>query len=197
LSSAAHVTEVLLQWNKGQRAVKTGYFGLVYSELRRMAACRLLKEPKDQSLQATALVHEAYLGLIDQQRVNWENRSQFFKIAARLMRRILVDHARARKGSKRPNPSLKVSLRDLPLGAEFHNEDFRALNEALEHLEAIDSRQARIVEMRFIKGLSEDEIACALGVGVRTVKRDWRLARGSLYCTLRKESHGARAVGPS
>jgi RNA polymerase sigma factor (TIGR02999 family) len=113
------------------------------------------------------------------------------------MRRILVDHARARKAEKRPNADFRVALSDLPVGVDDRTVEFLALDEALELLEAIDARQARIVEMRFIAGLSEEEIAAALGVSVRTVKRDWRVARAWLYGTLCKESHGSRAMGAS
>jgi len=197
LSSADQVTELLLAWSKGDHTIEGRLFGIVYTELHRLAGRHLLREPAEHSLQATALVHEVYLRLIDQSRVNWESRSHFFAIAARLMRRILVDHARARKAGKRPQPGLQVSLTNLPFGVEFQTVELLALDEALEQLETIDSRQARIVEMRFIAGLSEEEIACALGVSVRTVKREWRIARAWLYGRLRKESHGVRAMGAS
>jgi RNA polymerase sigma factor (TIGR02999 family) len=197
LSSADQVTELLLAWSKGDRAIEDRLFGVVYKELHRLAGRHMLREPAGNSFQATALVHEVYLRLIDQSRVNWENRSHFFAIAARLMRRILVDHARARRAAKRPQPGRQVSLTDLPLGVEFQTVEVLALDEALEQLETIDPRQARIVEMRFIAGLSEEEIACALDVSVRTVKREWRIARAWLYGRLCKESHGVRAVGAS
>lgn len=197
MSSAAQITNLLLEWSKGNRAVQDRLFTVVYSELHRLAARHMLKEPRDQVLQSTALVHEAYLRLIQQRRMDWENRSHFFAIAAQLMRRILVDHARARNAGKRPNAGLKVTLSDLPIGVEDRTVEFLALNQALERLEAIDPRQARIVEMRFIVGLSEDEIACVLGVSARTVKREWRIARAWLYGALSKESHGPRAVGAS
>jgi RNA polymerase sigma factor (TIGR02999 family) len=197
LSSAAQVTQLLLAWSKGDRVIEERLFGMVYRELHRLAGRQLFREPAEHSLQPTALVHEVYLRLINQSRVNWENRSHFFAIAARLMRRILVDHARARKAGKRPQPGLQVSLTDLPLGIEFQTVELLALDEALDQLEKIDARQARIVEMRFIAGLSEEEIAAALGVSVRTVKREWRVARAWLYGRLRKESPGVRAVGAS
>ena len=155
MSSADQVTELLLAWSKGDRAIEGRLFGIVYTELHRLAGRHLLREPAEHSLQATALVHEVYLRLIDQSRVNWESRSHFFAIAARLMRRILVDHARARKAGKRPQPGLQVSLTNLPFGVEFQTVELLALDEALEQLETIDSRQARIGEMRFIAGLSE------------------------------------------
>lgn len=197
MSSAAQVTELLLEWSKGNPAVQERLFGAVYSELHRLASRRMLWESDGRSLQTTDLVHEAYLRLINQSRVDWESRGHFFAIAARLMRRILVDHARARKAGKRPNAGLKVALSDLPAGVDGRTVEFLALDEALDRLEALDQRQARIVEMRFIAGLSEKEIADALGLSVRTVKRDWRIARAWLYGTLCKESHGSRAMGAS
>jgi RNA polymerase sigma factor (TIGR02999 family) len=197
LSSAAQVTELLLEWSKGNQAVQDRLFGVIYGELHRLASRRMVWELGEHSLQTTDLVHEVYLRLVNQSRVDWESRSHFFAIAAQLMRRILVDHARARKADKRPQPGLRVALTDLPVGVEVRTLELLALDEALEHLETIDPRQVRIVEMRFIAGLSEEEIACALGVSVRTVKRDWRVARAWLYGTLRKESHGPRAMGAS
>ena len=197
MSSADQVTELLLAWGNGDRVLEDRLFDAVYKELHRLARRYMLRERTGHSLQATALVHEVYLRLIDQTRVNWENRSHFFAIAARLMRRILVDHARAKKAGKRPQADRQISLTDLPLGVEVQTVELLALDEALEQLETIDSRQARIVEMRFIAGLSEEEIACALGVNVRTVKREWRIARAWLYGRLRKESHGIGAVGAS
>ena len=197
MSSAAQVTELLLEWSKGNPAVEDRLFGVVYSELHRLASRHMAWEPNGRSFQTTDLVHEVYLRLINQSRVDWESRSHFFAIAARLMRRILIDHARARNAEKRPNAGLQVALSDLPIGADARTVEFLALNEALERLETIDPRQARIVEMRFIAGLSEEEIAGALGVSVRTVKRDWRVARAWLYGALCKESHGTRAVGAS
>ena len=196
MSSADQVTELLLAWGKGDRVIEGRLFDVVYKELHRLARRYMLRE-RGNSLQATALVHEVYLRLVDQSRVNWENRSHFFAIAARLMRRILVDHARAKRAGKRPQADRQISLTDLPLGVEVQTVEVLALDEALEQLETIDSRQARIVEMRFIAGLSEEEIACALGVNVRTVKREWRIARAWLYGRLRKESHGIGAVGAS
>ncbi len=172
-------------------------FDAVYSELHRLASRQMAREPYGGSFQTTDLVHEVYLQLVNQSRVDWGSRSHFFAIAARLMRRILVDQARARKAEKRPNAGLRVALTDLPVGVDARTVEFLALDEALENLETIDPRQTRIVEMRFIAGLSEEEIAGVLGVSVRTVKRDWRVARAWLYGALCKEAHGARAVGAS
>lgn len=197
MSSTAQVTELLLEWSKGNREVEDQLFAVVYKELHRLAARHLLGEHNNNSQQATALVHEVYLRLINQSRVDWEGRSHFFAIAARLMRRILVDQARARKAGKRPQANRKLGLTDLSISVDGRTIEFLALDEALKRLEAIDPRQARIVEMRFIAGLSEEEIACALGVSVRTVKRDWRIARAWLYGVLCSELHGTRTVGAS
>jgi len=187
----------LLVWSKGSRAGEDRLFSVVYNELHRLAARHMLGEPNEGSLHTTDLVHEAYLRLINQRRVDWESRSHFFAIAARQMRRILADHARARKARKRPQPGLKMTVSNLPVGVETQTIDFLALEEALVQLEAIDARQARIVEMRYLAGLSEQEIACALGVSVRTVNRDWRVARAWLYGQLCKELHATRTVGAS
>ena len=195
VSSAVEVTELLLEWSKGNRAAESRLFDFVYHELHRLAGRYMLGERSDNSLQPTALVHEVYLRLIDQNRVNWENRSHFFAIAAQLMRRVLIDHARARNAEKRPKPGLKVPLSDLPIGIEIQTTELLALDEALGRLEALDPRQARIVEMRFIAGLSEEEIAQALGVSVRTVKRDWKVARAWLFGALRKEPRATGTVG--
>lgn len=195
MSSPGEVTELLLEWSKGNRAAESRLFDFVYQELHRLAGRYMLGERSDHSLEPTALVHEVYLRLIDQNRVNWENRAHFFAIASRLMRRTLIDHARARNAEKRPNPGLRVPLTDLPIGIEVQTTKLLDLDEALDRLEALDPRQARIVEMRFIAGLSEEEIAHALGVSVRTVKRDWRVARAWLFGELSKEPHAAGAVG--
>ena len=197
MSSAAQVTELLLEWSKGNRAVQDRLFGVVYNELHRLASRQMLGEPNRCSLQTTDLVHEVYLRLINQREVYWGSRAHFFAIAARLMRRILVDHARARQAEKRPDINVTVAISDLPVGVDTRTVEFLALDEALKQLEAIDPRQARIVEMRFISGLSEEEIAGVLGLSVRTVKRDWRVARAWLYGRLCRESHGPRAVGAS
>lgn len=195
LSGTTHQSTLTLEWSKGNRAGESRLFNSVYRELHRVAGRYMLGERSDHSLQPTDLVHEAYLRLIDQNRINWESRSHFFAIAAQLMRRILIDHARARNAEKRPKPGLKVPLSDLPIGIECQTTELLALDEALDRLEALDPRQARIVEMRFIAGLSEEEIAQALGVSVRTVKRDWRVARAWLYGELGREPHVTRALG--
>ena len=155
----------------------------------------MLRERPDHTLQATALVHEAYLRLIDQREVNWQNRAHFFGIAAQLMRRILVDYARGLKAGKRLGARHKISLEDALVISKDRSADLLALDEALSRLAAKDPRQSRIVELRFFSGLSIEETAEVLGISVRTVKRDWNFARAWLYSELSKEAHDVGAMG--
>jgi len=159
----------------------------LYRELRRVALRQLRRERGDHTLVPTALVHELYLRLVDQRKMTWENRAQFFGLAAQLMRRILVDHARARHAGKRGDPGARVSLdvgveeadnRDAP-------EEVLAINLALERLATLDAEQARIVELRFFGGLTVEETAHVVNRSPRTIKREWRLARAWLFRELR------------
>lgn len=174
------VTGLLVAWSNGEQAARDQLFDAVYGELRRLARRYLRGERTDHSLSPTALVHEAYLKLIDQRRVQWQNRSHFFAISAQLMRRILVDHARAHGTAKR-GAGTKERLQDMPLGARLRDEDVLTLDAALERLGTLDERQSRLVELRFFAGLTVEETAIALGVSPITVKRDWALARAWLY----------------
>jgi RNA polymerase sigma factor (TIGR02999 family) len=154
---------------------------LVYAELRQRAARYLHQERADHTLSPTALVHEAYLRLVGQQRVAWQNRAQFFGIAAQLMRRILVDHARGKRRAKRPNAALKVTL-DEHLGRiEPTDCDVLLIDQALDELTALDPRQGHIVELRYFGGLAEHEVAEVLSISRSTVAREWRIARAWLY----------------
>ena len=157
----------------------------LYAELRRLARGYLQRERPDHSLSSTALVHEAYLKLVDQRRVRWQNRAQFFAIAAHLMRRILVDHARARLALKR-GAGGRVPLRVCDVACSQPDVDVLALDAALERLSARHSRQGYLVELRFFAGLTVPEIAAVLGVAAITVKRDWALARAWLYREVRE-----------
>ena len=152
----------------------------VYSDLRRLARGYLRRERSGHSLPPTALVHEAYLKLVDQRRVRWQNRAHFFAIAAHLMRRILVDHARAHDAAKRGGGTT-IPLADIDAGADPPGIDVLALDAALDKLARIDPRQSRLVELRFFGGLTVDETAAVLGIAAITVKRDWALARTWLY----------------
>jgi RNA polymerase sigma factor (TIGR02999 family) len=178
------VTELLLSWGAGDAGALDALLPIVYDELRRQAARALRRESPEHTLQATALVHEAYFRLIDQQRVQFQNRAHFFGVCAQLIRRILIDHARARQAEKRGGGQTCLTLGDADAqrdgSADESAVDVLALHEALERLDALDHRQARIVELRYFGGLSIEETAAALDVAPATVKRDWTMARAFL-----------------
>jgi RNA polymerase sigma factor (TIGR02999 family) len=181
------VTGLLIAWSDGEAAANSRLMEAVYPELRRLARGYLRRERPDHSLAATALVHEAYLKLVDQRRVRWQNRAHFFAIAAHLMRRLLVDHARAHGAMKR-GAGRRVPLLDIDAGVEPADIDILALDAALDRLATMDQRQSRLVELRFFGGLTGKEIATVLGVSPITVKRDWALARAWLFRELRGEA---------
>src|SRR5215471_10773641 len=177
--SATHdVTQLLVQWAKGDIQALDDLTPLVYKELRRLAASHLRKERKSHTLQPTALVHEAYLRLVDQKNPNWQNRSHFYGIASQLMRRILVDHARRRQADKRARQ--RVSLGDAVSFQPERSRELLALDASLSALEKIDQRKCRAVELRYFGGLSMDEIAQTLDVSAVTVRRDLRMAEAWL-----------------
>ena len=154
---------------------------LVYEELRRLAGSYLRRERPDHTLQSAALVNEAYVRLIDQNQVQWQNRAHFFGIAAQMMRRILVDHARSHKAAKRGSGMPVLALDEAVVEAQNRGVDLLGLDEALQKLEKIDPQQSKIVELRFFSGLSIEETATVLGISPATVKRDWAAARAWLY----------------
>ena len=178
------ITQLLDDWSGGDRAALERLLPIVYGELRRLAGRELRRERAGHTLQPTALVHELYVRLVDQRRASWENRAQFFAVAAQLMRRILVDHARARIAAKRGGSSPRVSLDeagdaiDTSIAPAF---EVLAVDRALTRLAILDPEQARIVELRFFSGLSVEETAHVLGRSPRTIKREWRLAKAWLY----------------
>lgn len=175
------VTQLLIDWGTGDQAALDKLMPLVYSELRRLASNYLRRERQGHTLQPTALVNEAYLKLIDQRNAKWQNRAQFYGVAAQLMRRILVDHARQRQASKRGGPDQRrLSITSAGRFAKQPEVDLLALHEALEELAALDPQQARVVELKFFGGLSIEETAEVLGVGHATVERDWKMARAWL-----------------
>ena len=176
------VTALLLAWRGGDDAASEQLLRAIYDELHRQAARAMRREAPTHTLQATALVNEAYLRLIDQRRVAWRNRAHFFGIAAQLMRRILVDHARARQRVKRGGGARALSLTDADPAIEAAADpvDILALHEALEKLAAFDPDQARLVELRYFSGLTIEETAAALDIAPATVKREWALARAWL-----------------
>ena len=189
-AAPADVTQLLLAWGAGDRAAGERLLPAVYDELHRQAARAMRREGGEHTLQATALVHEAYLRLVDQRRIEWRNRAQFFGVAAEAMRRVLVDHARARLAAKRGGGAHRVTLGDADAavdGAPDGGLDILALHEALERLAALDPDQARVVELRYFGGLSIEETATAMGISPATVKREWAIARG---CR-RRELEGA------
>lgn len=175
------VTHLLLELRQGNKEAEGRLIPLVYNELRRIAGIYLRREAPDHSLQPTALVHEAYLRLTDIKEVDWQSRSHFFAVSATLMRRILVDHARASHARKRGNGWDAVSLNDAILPSPQRAPEILALDEALSKLAALDQRQSKIVELRFFAGMSEEEAGKVLGISERTVKRDWRVAKAWLF----------------
>jgi len=175
------ITQLLVNWSHGDQKALDKLMPLVYSELRRLAGNYLRRERQGHTLQPTALVNEAYLKLIDQKNAKWQNRAQFYGVAAQLMRRILVDHARQHQAAKRGgSDQQRLSITSAGQLAEKPDIDLLALHEALEELKAFDSQQERIVELRFFGGLSIEETAEVLSIGHATVERDWKMARAWL-----------------
>jgi RNA polymerase sigma-70 factor (ECF subfamily) len=179
--SPGEVTKLLVQMRAGQKGAEEKLIPLVYAELRRLAAHYLRAERADHTLQPTALVHEAYLRLTQMQEMDWQSRSHFFATAATLMRRILVDHARALRADKREGFREAINIEDVLVASPEKSAELIALDEALERLEKLDVRRSKIVELRFFGGLSEEETGEVLGISSRTVKRDWRIAKAWLY----------------
>ena len=172
------VTQLLLDWSHGDRAALDELMPLVYQELRKLAGGYLRSERPDHTLQPTALIHEAYLRMIGKNMPQWQSRAHFFGVAARLMRQILVEHARTRHAAKRGGDQQKISLDDAPqVFAQSDAAELLTLDDALTKLAAFDERRSRILEMRSFGGMSVEETALALGVSERTVKRDMRLAQ--------------------
>ena len=179
--SPSRVTQLLLDWSDGDERARDEVLPLVYDELRRLAALYLLRERHDHTLQPTALVHEAYLRLVDQRQVNWRNRAQFVGLAAVMMRRILVNYARDRAAGKRGGDLQKVPLSDADEPGRPQDVDVIVLHDALDQLSAIDPRKSRIVELKFFGGLTTNEIAEVLQLSPATIERDWSFARAWLY----------------
>jgi len=180
-SDQAGITQLLIAWGDGEREALQQLVPLVYDDLRRLAAGYMGHETPGHSLQPTALVHEAYVRLIDQRRVQWRNRAHFFGVAANMMRRILVDDARKRRAEKRGGGAERITLVGDDIAApEQHNIDVLALHESLERLAAFDSQQERIVELRYFGGLTIEEAAEVVGVSAATVVREWTIAKAWL-----------------
>ncbi len=179
--SVSSVTELLVKAREGDSSALANVFPLIYDELRRLAKQQLQHEPDGHTLSPTALVHEAYIRLIDYSRMEWNGRSHFLAVAATAMRRILVDHARSHRSAKRGGALKRVPIESVELGTEERADLLIAVDEALVRLKDVDPRQAQVVECRFFGGMTEDETAEALGIGVRTAKRDWAKAKVWLH----------------
>jgi len=196
LSSETDVTALLAEVAKGNQAAQEKLVPLVYEQLKELARRYMRRERADHTLQTTALVHEAYLKLVHQKSPNWQGRAQFFGIAAQLMRRILIDHARHHLREKRGGAQEVLPLNEALAFSPEHSKDLLKLDEALDRLANLDPRQSRIVELRFFGGLSVEETSRFLGVSPITVKRDWAVAKVWLYGELRpNDGHDAKTVG--
>ncbi len=185
--NSQQITQLLKQWSKGDAEVLDNLMPLVYEEMRRQASGYLRRERSDHTLQPTALINEAYLKLIDQRDVKWQNRAHFFAIAAQAMRRILVDYARERKREKRGGAAENLPLDEaLTIVSQEKSVDLVALDEALNKLAKFDERQAKVVELRYFSGLSIDETAEVLNVSNVTVRRDFNMAKAWLHQEITK-----------
>ena len=181
IASANDITQMLLDWSRGDSNTAEQLFPLVYDELHRLAERQMRRERADHTLQATALVNEAYMKLVDQKRVQWQNRAHFFGVAAQLMRRILIKYAERHQSVKRGGGQPELSLDEVVVVGDERAAELIALDRCLTDLATIDVRQSRIVEMRFFGGLSIEEIGLVLGISPATVKREWRVAKAWLY----------------
>ena len=185
--STHEITQLLVAWNQGDQAALESLSPLINQELRRLAKRYITGERQDHVLQPTALVNEAWLRLIDWQNIQWQNRAHFFGLAGQIMRRILVDFARARDREKRGGDALRVSLSEAANVPSERSAELVALDDAMQTLEKLSPRQARMVELRFFAGLSDEESAEALNVSVGTVRRDWSLAEAWLFRELKRK----------
>lgn len=181
MTSQKGITELLIESSGGDRSALNELLPLVYTELRQLAAHYMQRERADHTLQATALVHEAYVRLVDQRNVNWQNRAQFFGLAAQMMRRILVNHAESHKAAKRGGGAHKLSLDEAISFFEEQNLDLLILDGALTRLAEFDEEKSRIVELRFFGGLTMHEVAEVMKSSTATIEREWALARAWLY----------------
>jgi RNA polymerase sigma factor (TIGR02999 family) len=182
----SEITRILQDWNDGNEDAKERLLPFVYEELKRQARFLMSRERSNHTLQPTALVHEAFLKLSEQSGIDWQNRSHFYGIASRLMRQILVDHARLHAAAKRGNNSIHFSLDDVQIPIEERAGSILAIDEALEQLAALDERQAKIVEMQFFGGMNHREIGESLEISERTVGREWQSAKLWLFRELNR-----------
>lgn len=187
-TTSSNVTQLLVDWRNGDEAAFAQLLPVVYDELHRIARRYMSRETASHTLQTTALINEAYLRLINQQNVDWQNRAHFFAVSARVMRGLLVDHARARAYEKRGGGAVQVSLNEELASTPELSLDVLGLDEALEQLAVVDARKSRIVELRFFGGLSVEETAEVLGVSAITIKREWLKAKAWLFRELNREA---------
>jgi len=187
MTEPTEVTRLLMDWRAGSEEAASKLIQIVYDELHRIASRYLAYERPDHTLQPTALVHEAYLRLVEQKGGNWQDRAHFFAVAAQTMRHLLVDYARARKTDKRGGGLQRVELDNVTLFAA-EAEEIVALDEALTRLKEMDACQAKVVELRYFGGLSTQEVAEVLGISERTVRREWSMAKAWLYGELRQKT---------
>lgn len=181
MSTPSEITGLLVDWSKGDKAALDKLFPLVEKELHRLAHAYMRRENHDHTLQTSALVNEAYIRLVDQKNTRWQNRAHFFGIAARIMRRILLNYARDQHRKKRGGHAVQVSLSDVAVMSDQKSSELIALDEALEKLAEIDERKSRVVELRHFGGLSVEETAEVLGVSTATVNRDFKLAKAWIW----------------
>ena len=179
--SPHEITQLLAEWSNGNQTALDKLYPLVYDELHRMARRYMNRERKGHTLQTTALINEAYVRLVDQKHVHWENRAHFFAISAQIMRRILIDHARSHAYAKRGGGAQKVSLDETAIIADDPAADLLLLDEALNRLAEMDPRRSQVVELRYFGGLNNEEISGVLKISENTVTRDWNMARAWLY----------------
>jgi len=187
MTPQATITQLLIKWRNGDQAALDELASQVYSELRRLARYYLSQERHGHTLQPSDLVQEAYLRLVDEKEIDWRNRAHFFGVAAKRMRRILVEHARGRQAAKRGGGEYRLSLSEADRLPEKRNVNLLALNDALQRLEALDPQKARIVELRYFCGLTIEQTAEALRISPATVKRDWSMARAWLRSEISNE----------
>ena len=192
--SAPDVTQLLLSWSQGDQGALEQLMPLVYGELRRLASSYLRRERSNHTLQSTALVHEAFMRLVNQQDVQWRNRAHFYAIAAQMIRRILVDYARSQHAEKRGSGAVKLALDDAMAVPQPGDVDLLGLNDALDRLAELDARQSRIVELRFFAGLSIEETAEVMHLSPASIKREWNTARAWLF---REMSRNPAARNPA
>ncbi|MCW5756509.1 MAG: sigma-70 family RNA polymerase sigma factor [Phycisphaeraceae bacterium] len=187
-AQAGDFTRLLKRASGGDRRDVDALLAAIYEDVRRLAVGQLKGERRDHTLQPTALVHEAYLKLIEQRSTDWNDRAHFFAVASRIIRRILVDHAREKNALKRGGGGQRVSLEGVDAATPQADVDLVALDDALKELAELSERQARIVELRYFGGLTVPEVAAALGLGARTVDREWQAARAWLFCRLGEDA---------